>query len=225
MRPSITVHYAQSLDGRIATTTGASRWLSGPETLRFAHSLRASADAILVGSGTAIADDPRLTVRQDESGPAEAPAPLRVVLDGRGRLHRSANLLRDPAAKTLYVTRNAPADESPSHAPLAPHVELCRLPPDRNGSGIDLRVLLESLRARGIAELLVEGGRSLLTSFFRDDLVDKLFITIAPIVIGTGIDAVGDLGVASLDQAKPFVLRRVHHLGKDALLELTRDDR
>ena len=222
MRPCITVHYAQSLDGRIATTTGASRWLSGPETLRFAHSLRASADAILVGSGTAIADDPRLTVRQDESGPSGAPAPLRVVLDGRGRLHRSANLLCDPAAKTLYVTRCAPAFEYPSHAP---HVELCRLPPDRNGSGIDLRVLLESLRARGIAELLVEGGRSLLTSFFRDDLVDKLFITIAPIVIGTGIDAVGDLGVASLDQAKPFVLRRVHHLGKDALLELTRDDR
>src|SRR4051812_27613026 len=99
-RPPGTPHFAQSLDGRIAPRSGSARWISGPPARRFAHELRAAAGAVVVGSGTALADDPRLTVRH-----VEGPQPLRVVLDGRARLPPDAKLLADDAAPTLQVTR------------------------------------------------------------------------------------------------------------------------
>src|SRR4051812_7647620 len=104
-RPRVLIHYAQTLDGRIATSTGSSRWISGDESLRFAHELRAAHDAVLVGIGTALADDPRLTVRH-----AEGPDPLKVVLDSTLRLPSTAALLRETPTRTVLITTKAASE-------------------------------------------------------------------------------------------------------------------
>ncbi|MRG91931.1 RibD family protein [Polyangium spumosum] len=211
-RPWVTVHFAQSLDGRIATKAGDSRWISGQETTRFAHALRAAADAVLVGSGTALADDPLLTVRH-----VPGKQPLRVLLDTRGRVPPAAQLFRDTTTRTLHVTRQVLGAELPSH------VERCALPVSPSGEGVHLDALLVALAERGARELLVEGGRGVITSFLREGLVDRLVVTVAPLVIGEGIEAVGDLGTRKLDQALRLELRRVLHVGGDVLLELARE--
>jgi 5-amino-6-(5-phosphoribosylamino)uracil reductase/diaminohydroxyphosphoribosylaminopyrimidine deaminase/5-amino-6-(5-phosphoribosylamino)uracil reductase len=209
-RPRVTLHFAQSLDGRIATRSGAARWISGPLATRFAHELRAVSGAVIVGSGTALADDPLLTVRH-----VPGPQPLRVVLDGRARLPASAKLFVDPGAPTLHVTRHGAS----GGADLPRHVERWALPSGPNG-GVDLAALLACLGARGISAVLVEGGSRVLTSFLRAGLCDRLIVTVAPMVIGCGVDAVGDLATDRIDQALRFTIERVLHLGEDRVLEL-----
>jgi riboflavin-specific deaminase-like protein len=207
-RPRVTLHFAQSLDGRIATRTGAARWISGPPATRFAHELRAASGAVIIGSGTAIADDPLLTVRH-----VEGPQPLRIVLDGRGRVPASAKLFTDRAARTIQAT--AGADRSPA----AP-VERWVLPLAAGGEGVDLRALLARAREQGLRSVLVEGGRGVITSFLRARLVDRLVITVAPMILGEGIDAVGDLSVRLIDEALRFTAPRVLRLGDDVILDL-----
>jgi riboflavin-specific deaminase-like protein len=210
-RPLVTLHFAQSLDGRIATRSGAARWISGPEATRYAHELRAAADAVLIGSGTAIADDPLLTVRH-----VPGKQPLRVVLDGRGRLGADANLFADTSAHTIHVTRGNAARMNASH------IERWDLPPAANGAGVDLGSVLSRLGRRGVKNVLVEGGHDVITSCLRDGVVDRIVITLAPIVLGAGLDAVGDLGTERLDQAIRFTTQRTWRLGDDVMIELTR---
>jgi riboflavin-specific deaminase-like protein len=207
----VTLHFAQSLDGRIATRTGAARWISGGPATRYAHQLRAEVDAVIVGSGTALADDPLLTVRH-----VPGTSPLRIVLDGRGRLPETARVLADGCAPTLHVHR---PDAAPA-TPPRPHVERWALPAGPGGEGIDLPELLARLARRGVAQILVEGGSGVLTSFLRGRLCDRLVIAIAPIVMGAGVDAVGDLFTERLDQALGFTHESVTRLGDDVLLDL-----
>jgi len=213
--PRVTLHFAQSLDGRIATRSGAARWISGPSATRFAHELRAASDAVVVGSGTVLSDDPLLTVRLVPPASPSA-QPLRVVLDARSRLPASAKLVTDRSARTIQATRA----EAPSRLPG--HVERLELPSSAQGDGIDLDALLAELLARGAKTVLVEGGHTVLTAFLRADRVDRIVVTIAPIVLGAGIDAVGDLGTESLEQARRFQTRRVWRLDDDVLVELWR---
>ncbi|MEO7328923.1 MAG: RibD family protein [Minicystis sp.] len=208
-RSRVTLHFAQSLDGRIATHSGSARWISGPPATRFAHSLRAQTGAVIIGSGTAITDDPLLTVRL-----VPGRHPLRVVLDARARLPPTLRLFHDRDAPTLHVTC---AEPSPTDTP---HVERWRLPAGPTGEGVDLEVLLTRLAARGIDEVLVEGGHQILTAFLRAHLVDRMIITIAPIIVGAGIDAVGELEIERIDQALHFTTTRVYTLGEDVMIEL-----
>ncbi len=210
-RPHVTLHFAQTLDGRIAARNGSSRWISGPLATRFAHELRAGVDAVIIGSGTALADDPLLTVRL-----VEGRQPIRVVLDARARLPQSSKLISDASAPTIHATC------SPDRSAAAPHVEAWCLPPDPGGVGVDLDALLARLGARGVGQVLVEGGRGMITAFLRRDLVDRIIVTVAPMFLGTGIDAVGDLGIESLDHALRFDPIRVTSLGADVLIELAR---
>jgi riboflavin-specific deaminase-like protein len=210
-RPRVTLHFAQSLDGRIATRSRSGCWLSGPLATRFAHELRAASSAVIVGSGTVLTDDPLLTVRH-----VDGPHPIRVLLDARRRVPMEARLFTDRTSPTIHATCTAERAD----CRVASHVESWVLPGSITGEGVDLSALLARLWQRGAHTVLVEGGGRVLTSFLRARLVDRIIITIAPLVLGTGVDAIGDLQVERIDQALRFATKRVFQLGEDVLLEL-----
>lgn len=196
-RPLVTVHYAQTIDGRIASRTGDSHWVSGEGSLRLAHELRAAHDAVLVGIGTVLTDDPKLTVRLV---PGESP--VRVVVDSRLRIPLDANLLDTSVARTIVATTPLASEERAAGI-RARGAEVLRVNADAEGH-VDLRDLLARLRADGIRSLLIEGGRGMITSALRERLVDRLTVCIAPKVIGEGIAAVGDLHIDKLCDAMTF---------------------
>ena len=212
-RPTVTVSYAQTLDGRLATASGGSRWISSPESLRFAHQLRAQHDAVAVGAGTACNDDPRLTVRLV---PGEDP--LRVVVDSSLRTPLSAAVLADGAANgtVLAVTERAPIERCDEASSLGATV--LRLPADAAGR-VDLVALLSGLHSLGVRSLMVEGGAALITSFLCERLVDRLAVCIAPKILGSGIEAVGDLGIYELADSLTLADTSVTPYGVDLILD------
>ena len=211
--PKVTVSYAQTLDGRLATAGGSSRWISCPESLRFAHALRSRHDAIVVGAGTTCKDDPRLTVRH-----VVGKDPLRVVVDGSLRTPPTAAVLANGAAKgTVFaVTDHVPKHRREKAISLGATV--LSLPSDEDGR-IHLRALLAELHERGVKSVMVEGGAALITSFLREELVDRLAVCIAPKVLGRGIEAVGDLGVRDLADSLALSETKVIHYGVDIILD------
>jgi riboflavin-specific deaminase-like protein len=210
--PTVTIHYAQTLDGRIATRTGDSQWISSPDSLAFAHQLRASHKSIMVGIGTVLADDPHLTVRL-----CPGDSPRRVVVDSSLRIPLDANVLTDSQSQTLIATTNrAPADRI--EAVRRAGAEVIVANPDSDGC-VDLHDLLPRLAALGIDSILIEGGRRLITSALHAHLVDRLVVCIAPKVIGTGIEAVGDLNIHDLSQALTFEESTFSTLGEDIIFD------
>lgn len=211
-RPRVTVHYAQTLDGRIATRSGNSQWISGEESLLLQHELRAAHDAVMVGVGTVIADNPRLTVRL-----CTGPQPLRVVMDSRLRLPSEATLLQDGGVPTIVMTtRAAPADRVSLVRELGVAVETV----EADGRGrVDLRGALTTLGRRGVRSVLIEGGSELITSALAAGAVDRMIVCLAPKLVGAGIEAVGDLGIARLDEAVPFATWGYRQLGRDLIFD------
>jgi len=167
-RPLVTVHYAQTIDGRIASRTGDARWVGGERSLRLAHELRAAHDAVLVGIGTVLADDPKLTVRL-----VPGQSPVRVVVDSRLRIPPNANIL-GAEARTIIATTALASDERAA-AISACGAKVLRTRADADGH-VDLRALLARLRADGIRSLLIEGGRGIITTALRERLVDRLTV-------------------------------------------------
>lgn len=216
-RPAVTVSYAQTLDGRLATRTGHSRWISCPESLRFAHELRASHDAIVVGAGTVCQDDPRLTVRLVER-PAGTRDPLRVVVDSTLRTPLTVNVLASGAAAGTVLAVTARASGERCAAVRALGATVLPLPADAAGR-VDLVALLAALGARGVTSVLVEGGARVITALLQARLVDRLAICIAPKILGTGVEAIGDLGI--VDLARALLLRdlRMTPYGADLVLD------
>ena len=209
-RPYVVVKYAQTLDGRIATASGDSKWISGDEERKLSHALRAACDAVLVGVGTVLADDPQLTVRM-----VPGASPMRVVLDSTLRLPVRARVL-DQAAWTVVVTtaRSRPARRMELQSQ---GVGLVVVPPGPGG-GIDLRAALEKLRGMGVRSLLVEGGARVITSVLSEGLADRLVVGIAPTLVGAGTEAVGDLGIATIAQGLRLSNRTVRRVGDDILI-------
>jgi riboflavin-specific deaminase-like protein len=209
-RPAVTVHYAQTLDGRIATSGGSSQWISGDQSLRFAHQLRAEHQAVLIGVGTLIADNPRLTVRL-----ALGESPLRVVADSTLRLPLDCNVLTDGAARTLIATTARASREQRGRVRgLGADVLVVRQ--DERGR-VDLHDLLHRLASKGISSTLIEGGGDIITSALRSRLVDHLIVCIAPKVVGTGIPAVKDLDILRMADALTFCESSFAPLGDDMI--------
>lgn len=209
----MTVSYAQTLDGRLATASGSSQWISSPESLRFAHALRAKHEAIMVGAGTACKDDPRLTVRL-----VSGKDPLRIVVDSTLRTPLTAAMLANGAAAgtVLAVTRHAPADRCAEACSLGATV--LRLPANAEDR-VDLYVLLSELHVLGVRSVLVEGGAALITSLLCDRLVDRLAVCIAPKILGSGIEAVGDLGICDLADSLTLTDTSIIPHGVDIILD------
>jgi len=184
--PFVTLKYAQSIDGRIATASGHSRWISSPQSLKLSHKLRALNDSILIGNGTLNADDSQLTTRL-----VKGSNPVRVILSHSGKIDYGKSIFKDSSAPT-YVAVSEKAE------PLA-FENVIRLRED--GGGLDLPQLLEKLGEMDIVSLLVEGGSGVLTSFLKQKLADRVIVCIAPIIIGRGKEAVGDLGTERIDKS------------------------
>jgi diaminohydroxyphosphoribosylaminopyrimidine deaminase / 5-amino-6-(5-phosphoribosylamino)uracil reductase len=208
--PFVVLKMAASLDGKIAARDGSSRWITGEEARRDAHRLRGGSDAVVVGVGTALADDPSLTVRLDGYRGRQ---PLRVVVDGRGRLPASAALL-DTSASTLVATCSASAD---TRAEWERHgAEVLVLDPDEGGR-VPLAGLMSALGKRDVQTVLVEGGSRLAWSAVQGGVVDRLVLYLAPKLVG-GLAAPGVLGgegVATIADALPMSIRSVERIGED----------
>lgn len=216
--PFVALKVAMTADGKIATRTGDSKWISSEESLKLAHELRVRYAAVLVGIGTVLRDDPELTVRK-----VEGRDPVRVVLDSRGRIPLQASVLQVRSeAPTVIATCGMPLQQEERLKGLKTptQIEVWRLPADPQG-GVNLRALLVKLGKAQIDSLLVEGGPTVAAAFLKEGLLDKLVLIIAPKVVG-GKDAptpIGGEGVEHLEEA--FRLREcsVRTLGADVVYE------
>lgn len=212
--PFVTLKFAQSLDGRIATATGDSQWISSPSSLRLAHRLRREHDAIMVGIGTVIADDPRLTVRL-----VNGRDPLRVIIDSRLRIPITARVLREGAAHRTLIATTDMADGRRIEELKDLGAEVLLTTSEAHQSRVNLQQLLAELGRRSIASVLVEGGAGIITSLLEAGCVDRLVVALAPKIIGRGIEAVGDLGITSLSDAITFSSVKTRRLGPDIIFD------
>lgn len=211
-RPRVTLHYAQSLDGRIATHAGSCQWISGEPSRTLQHQLRAAHAAVLVGVGTVVADDPRLTVRL-----VPGRSPLRVVLDSTCRLPLTSRVLTDDGAATLVATTaRAPAERRAAVG--ATGADVVVLPADGRGR-VDVSAVLRELAHRSMPAVLVEGGGEVITSMLHAGVVDRLVVCVSPVILGAGVDSVGDLGVRDLADAGTLHGIRSRWLGDALVLE------
>ena len=184
-RPFVTVKLASTLDGRVAAADGSSRWITSPASRAHAHQVRATVDAIAIGTGTALADDPTLSARTPAGEPA-AHQPLRVVV-GRRDVPDAARL-RGPGGELVLLRTH------------------------------DVVEVLDQLTARQVRHLLLEGGPRLVAAFLRAGVVDEVHAYVAPVLLGSGPSAVGDLGIGSIADAVRLETTQVHQLGPDVLV-------
>ena len=207
-RPITVGHLGQSLDGFIATHAGESQYVTGEENIRHLHRMRALCDAVVVGAGTVAADDPQLTTRH-----VSGPSPVRVVLDPTRRLADHYRVFNDDTADTLYVCSRSLAGEGETHFGRATMVAV-----EDSGVGIDVTEVLRLLRARGCHRIFVEGGGVTVSMFLEANLLDRLQIAIAPLIIGDGRPAIRLSPRSSLsDCHRPRY--RVFRMGADVLFD------
>ncbi|HET6236255.1 MAG TPA: RibD family protein [Acetobacteraceae bacterium] len=204
--PLVLGRIAQSLDGRIATTSGASHWISGPDDIAHTHRLRALFDAVVVGAGTVRADDPLLTTRV-----VEGPSPVRVVLDPRRRLDARFQVFQDGPETLLFCAEDAAGPDRLGQASV--------LRSKWAGEALCIRTVLAALAARGLHRVFVEGGGVTVSRFLAAGVLDRLHVTVAPLLLGGGVPAFVLPHAASLTEALRFDWT-VHRLGADLLLDI-----
>lgn len=195
----------QTMDGRIATVTGQSRYINGHSGLVHLHQLRALVDAIVVGVGTVLADDPQLNVRL-----VEGKNPARVVIDPRGRLDPKACIWRDDGAKKLWIV----SDELNLKAPKG--VKIIALP--MVGGHIAPSLILKSLSSEGLNRVLIEGGAETISRFLQANCLDRLHIIVAPIIMGSGRASFNLKAIEHMDQASRLQVQ-THLLDGDVLFD------
>ena len=196
----------QSLDGRVATPTGHSHYINGPAGLNHLHRLRALVDAVVVGIGTALADDPQLTVRR-----VTGPHPVRVVIDPNGRLPANARLLAKDGVRRITLTAANGARPS-----LPQGVEMVELP--TSGGQIAPSAILAALKERGLTRILIEGGADTVSRFLAAGCLDRLHVVVAPIVLGSGRVGLSLPPIERADQALRAPMH-VHRLDDEVLFD------
>jgi len=200
--PYVTLKIAQSLDGRVATITGHSRWITSYPARIEAHRIRHENDAIIVGIGTVLADNPKLTVRH-----VKGKNPVRVVLDSQLRIPLSSQLLNDDHVnKTIIATVSKDPMKISKIKEAGAHV--WEMPTD----------LLKKLANARMSAVMVEGGAEVSTSFLKAKMVDRIIVAIAPMIIGNGIEAIGDLGIKMVDESIKLVNVTTRKRGPDLLI-------
>lgn len=206
---------ATSLDGRVAAADGTSRWITGREARADAHGLRADSQAVVVGSGTALADRPALTVR--DADPAPDRMPLRVLLDSRGRVPADGPLFDRAPAPTLVVTTRK-ASEGIVEVWQRAGAEVCRV--EESPLGVDLGATLTLLGERGVLQAMIEGGPTLHGALLDESLADLVVAYVGPTLLGTlGVPGYGLAGPATIADAPRLRLRGVKRLGDDVRLD------
>ena len=216
-KPFVTAKFAVSLDGKIATKSGDSKWISGEEARKYVHNLRYTADAIMAGVNTVLADDPHLTARScGGRGGTARKQPLRVIVDGKGRTPLTARVFRQPGKTLLVLGKMATPEEKTAFAQVS--AEVLELPSAEGW--VDLEKLLKALGEREITSVLVEGGGILLGSLFDCGLVDKVTAFIAPIIIGgkEAKTAVSGEGVGKVVDSLRLERIRVEKFGEDLMV-------
>jgi len=208
-RELVIAQLGQTLDGRIATHSGHSHFVTGPEDIEHLHRLRALVDAVVVGAGTVIADDPQLTVRH-----VRGDNPVRVVLDPSGRVPPGRKMFQDGAAPTLWLQSRRAKPPAGSGT-----VEVLLMDEAAAGEGFHPAAVLQRLAARGLTRILVEGGGLTVSRFLAAGVLDRLHLTVAPVLLGSGrpsvtLDPVHTLHEALRPQCRHFAL------GPDILFDL-----
>jgi diaminohydroxyphosphoribosylaminopyrimidine deaminase / 5-amino-6-(5-phosphoribosylamino)uracil reductase len=213
-RPLVTLKLALTLDGRLAAPDGSARWITGPETRHRVHARRATADAILVGAGTIVVDDPSLTARNVGA----THQPLRVVVDSSGRTAAEAAVFGSDGDTLIATTDKASYETQLSWKEAG--AEVIVLPSDR--WGVDMPALLDVLGHRGVLDLYCEGGAGVATTLLRQNLVDRLELHYAPKLVGRGGPDIGDIGVTAMTDAQEWATTDVIRSDDDVLLVLER---
>jgi len=211
--PFITVKFAMTLDARIATSTGSSQWISSLASQRLAHKLRTYNDAVMVGAGTIIRDNPRLTVRL-----VRGRSPTRIVLDSGLRVPPDSLVFEEQEAAPTIVATTSRGDDEKVATLGGRGIEVLVVQEDERGR-VDLARLLGMLAKREISSVLVEGGAETITSFLRLNLVDRLVAIVAPKLMGRGIEAVGELNITDVDKAIKLSFTRTYRSGEDIVVE------
>jgi riboflavin-specific deaminase-like protein len=212
IRPKITLKFAQTLDGKIATRTGDSKWISSLPSRRLAHRLRSRHDAVLVGVNTVLKDDPLLDVRL-----VKGKSPTKVILDSKLRTPLTARLLQGKRASDtiIAVTKKCPIKRIAQFQKTG--VKILPVKADQKGR-VDLRLLLPELRQLGIESVLVEGGGKIIASFLKFHLVDRLIVILAPKILGEGTESLGETNRKAWSNFHLTKIR-MFSLGKEIVVE------
>ncbi|MEL7154953.1 MAG: RibD family protein [Pseudomonadota bacterium] len=193
----------QSLDGRIATPTGASKYINGQDALRHLHAIRAEVDAVVIGVGTAVADDPALTTRH-----VEGPDPVRVIIDPHGRLPHDIAMLHDGKTEVLALTCCG-VESAPGTTSIEMECDGCEK--------IEPAAILRALAKRGLHKILIEGGAKTLAGFINAEALDELHLMLAPIILGSGKTGLDLAPIETLDQAYRPMVRTMRFRDGDML--------
>lgn len=213
--PLVTLKLASTLDGRIATSSGESKWITGSVARKLVHEMRSTHDAVMVGSGTLVKDDPRLNVRGVKGG-GDCIRPIRVVVDSRLRIPLKAKIFTGGGRVIIYTTKRATRKRQEALRALGATVVVVI----QTKEGLSLKRVLRDLAARGVTSVMVEGGAGLAASFLRSRLVDKLKIFYAPKLLGgDALEMIGGLGILRLKNSPKLKEMKVRRIGEDILIE------
>ncbi|EDP73770.1 bifunctional diaminohydroxyphosphoribosylaminopyrimidine deaminase/5-amino-6-(5-phosphoribosylamino)uracil reductase RibD, partial [Hydrogenivirga sp. 128-5-R1-1] len=212
-RPFIHLKWAQTIDGKIATFTGSSKWITGEKARKYAHKLRKEASAVLVGVGTVLKDNPQLTVRHIKTDKQ----PVRVLIDKNLKTPIDYKIFDETVKTIVFVGKNADKEKI-KNLSKKENIEIIKLPLDKGK--FELKDILNELYKRDIIHILVEGGKEIITQFIKENLFDKISVFIAPKIVGEeGISSVGKLHIEDINSSIKLNKKRIKSLEEDVLIE------